>query len=155
MSKTLLYYGLEVENTPIFNSNIKLDQWKHILEYVKQNGSLILNSKKVYYYKLNTIDIIETIENKRSMYNYSDFKMNTINNNYLKLQFTENQVDYILAEFDYYNKQVHTLQQFIINNLRICFDEYVEDGNINYNIYLIVQDQNDTNCFINFIDKLI
>ena len=89
------------------------------------------------------------------MYNYTDFKMSTINNNYLKLQFTENQVDYILAEFDYFNKQVHTLQQFIINNLRICFDEYVEDGNIHYNIYLIVQDENDINNFVNFIDKLI
>jgi phage terminase large subunit-like protein len=86
MSKTLLYYGLEVENTPIFNSNIKLDQWHHILDHIKKNGVFSYNSNKVYYYKLNNIDIIETLENNKKMYNLTDFKIDIIDNSYMKLQ---------------------------------------------------------------------
>jgi|LakMenEpi03Aug12_release.lakeMendotaPanAssembly.Ray.scaffolds.fasta_scaffold457918_2 hypothetical protein len=152
--KTLFYYGLEVENTPIFKSNIKLEKWQQINEYVKNNGQFLSNSKKVYYYKLNNIDIIETIDNKRLMYNRCNFKMRTINNNYLKLEFNEAIVDYITPEFDYFNKQIHKLQIYNIDNLHICFDEYFEDGNNNYNIYLIVDNENDMNKFIDLINHI-
>ena len=31
MNKVLLYYGTDIENAPIFNSNIKLNKWQEIL----------------------------------------------------------------------------------------------------------------------------
>ena len=154
MSKTLLYYGAEFENTPVFNSNIKLDRWLYILEHVKQNGVFLYNSKKIYYYKLNNIDIIETLENDKNMYNLSEFKLDIVDTIYLKLQYNETVVDYITPEYDYYNKQIHKLQLFTLDNLRICFDEYVEDGNVYYNIYLIVNDNDNMNKFIDIINNI-
>ena len=105
MNKVLLYYGTDIENAPIFNSNIKLNKWQEILEHVKKNGKLLYNSKKVYYYKLNNIDTIETSsshENNRVMCNQYNFKLHKINNNYLKLDYIEIVVDYITPEFDYF-----------------------------------------------------
>ena len=155
MNKALLYYGSEVENTPIFNSLIKLEIWQHILEHVKQNGSILYNSIKVFYYKLNNIDIIETIDNNRTMYNLCNYKMNRINNSFLKLDYIENVVEYITPEFDYYNKQIHNLQVYNIDNIRIYFDEYLEDGNIYYNIYSRIEHDYDTVKFIDIINKLV
>ena len=146
MNKVLLYYGTDIENAPIFNSNIKLNKWQEILEHVKKNGKLLYNSKKVYYYKLNNIDTIETSsshENNRVMCNQYNFKLHKINNNYLKLDYIEIVVDYITPEFDYFNNQIHQLQVFAIDNIQISFDEYLEDGNVCYNIYLMVENEND------------
>jgi hypothetical protein len=155
MNKVLLYYGSEVNNTPIFNSSIKLEVWQHILDYVKKSGVLLYNSKKVFYYKLNNIDIIETINNNRTMYNLSNFKINIINNNFLKLDYIDNTVEYITPEFDYFNKQIHNLQVYNIDNIHVYFDEYLEDGNIHYNIYSMIQNDNDTGKFIDIINKLV
>jgi hypothetical protein len=157
MAKTLLYYGLEVENTPIFNSNIKPDIWQNILNHIKQKGQFLYNSKKVYYYKLNNIDIIETLENNKNnknMYNLSDFKIDVIDNSYMKLQFKEDQIDYIIPEFNYFNKQIHKLQLYTYDNLRICFDEYAEDGNNFYNIYLIVNNDMEIDKYKNIINNI-
>ena len=152
MSKTLLYYGSQIENTPIFNSNITLYKWHYILENVKQKGVSLYNSKKVYYYNLNNIDIIETIENTRIMYNYCNFKMHRINI-YLKLDYIETIIDFITPEFDYYNKQIHNLQVFTIDNIKICFDEYLEDGNNYNNIYLMVNHESDMNKFMDILNS--
>lgn len=155
MNKILLYYGSEVENTPIFNSSIKLEIWQRFFEFVKQNGSLLYNSVKVYYYKLNNIDIIETINNKRTMYNLSNYKMNRVNNNYLKLDYVENELEYITPEFDYFNKQIHNLQVYNIDSIRIYFDEYLEDGNIYYNIYSTIENDYESKKFIDLINSLV
>ena len=77
------------------------------------------------------------------MCNQYNFKLHKINNNYLKLDYIEIVVDYITPEFDYFNNQIHQLQVFAIDNIQISFDEYLEDGNVCYNIYLMVENEND------------
>ena len=72
-----------------------------------------------------------------------------------KLDYIENVVEYITPEFDYYNKQIHNLQVYNIDNIRIYFDEYLEDGNIYYNIYSRIEHDYDTVKFIDIINKLV
>ena len=151
----LVYLGNGLDDTPIFNINIKYEHWMHLFHYIQKNGKFLYNSKKVYYYKLNNIDIIETIENKKTMYNLRNFNIHKIDNSYLMLNMIEDKLEYITPEFNYYNKQIHKLQVFNINNINICFDEYIENGNIYYTIYSIINDDNDIEQFINIIKNNI
>lgn len=150
-NKKLVYLGNALDDTPIFNININFEQWLYLLEYIRKNGSFLYNSKKVYYYKLNNIDIMETIENNTSMYNLHNFNIHKVGNSYLKLDMIEDKLEYITPEFDYYNKQKHKLQVFNMNNIIICFDEFIEDGNIYYNIYSIINNDNEIDEFMSLI----
>jgi len=155
MSKTILYYGSEIENTPVFNSNLNIDLWEKCLTSMKMDGFHVSSVDKVYYYKLNDIDIIEKNVNNRKMYNQSNFKMHRINNTFLKIEYTENPLDFILSEFDYFNKQIHKLQIFNIDKIGVYFDEYSEDGNIYYNIYSIINNESNIVRFIDIINKYV
>ena len=109
----------------------------------------------MYYYKLNNIDIIDTFENTRKMVNLSNLKIEQISSKFLKIYYTETCIDFILPEFDYYNKQLHQLQIFSIDNLCIYFDEYTEHGNSYHTIYSIVDNENDIIKFMNLIDSSV
>lgn len=153
INKKLVYLGNTLNDTPIFNININFDSWLYCLEDIKKKGTLLYNSEKVYYYKLNNIDIIETVNNNKNMYNLHNFNIHKISNSYLKLDMIEDKVEYITPEFDYYNKQKHKLQVFNIHNINICFDEYTENGNIYYNIYSIINNDNDIEKFMSIINN--
>ena len=153
--KYLVYYGSQFDNIPVFNSNLNIDIWQKYLTQIKKDGSHVSNTTKVYYYKLNNIDIIDTFENTRKMVNISDFKMEKISSEFLKIKYTETCLDFILPEFDYYNKQLHQLQIFSIDNLYIYFDEYTEHGNTYHTIYSIVDNENDIIKFINLINSAV
>jgi len=155
MLKTILYYGTEIENTPVFNSNLNTDLWEKCLTSMKMDGFHVSSVDKVYYYKLNDIDIIEKNVNNRKMYNQSNFKMHRINNTFLKIEYNENPLDVILPEFDYFNKQTHKLQIFNIDKIGIYFDEYSEDGNVYYNIYSIIDNESNIVRFIDIINKYV
>jgi len=154
-TKYLLYYGSGFEDFPVFNSNLNTDIWQNYLTQIKKNGSHVSNITKVYYNKLNNIDIIDILENTRKMYNMSDLKMEQVSRKFLKIKYTETCLDFILPEFDYYNKQLHQLQIFSIDNVYIYFDEYTEHGNSYHTIYSIMDNENDIMKFINIIDSLV
>ena len=154
-TKFLLYYGSRFEDTPVFNSNLNIDIWQKYLTQIKKDGSHVSNTTKVYYYKLNNIDIIDTFENTRKMVNLSNLKIEQISSKFLKIYYTETCIDFILPEFDYYNKQLHQLQIFSIDNLCIYFDEYTEHGNSYHTIYSIVDNENDIIKFMNLIDSSV
>ena len=151
--KYSVYYGSQFDNIPVFNSNLNIDIWQKYLTQIKKHGSHISNTTKVYYYKLNNIDIIDTFENTRKMVNISDFKMEKISSKFLKIKYTETCLDFILPEFDYHNKQLHQIQIFSISNVYIYFDQYTENGNCYHTIYSIMDNENDIIKFINIIDS--
>jgi len=153
MIKYLIYFGETLSDISVFKSALDKTKWDKILEYFRSYNRDCLYKKLVKYYKLNNIDIIDNVNNHRQMFNQFDFKLEILDNQFLKCEYTEEPLEYILPEYEYFNKQIHEIEIINYQNIPIYFDKYHENGNYYYNIYSIFDDKKTISDFISIIRK--
>ena len=155
MIKYLIYFGEELSDIPVFKSALDIIQWNRWLDVLKSKTNNNIEKKIIKYYKLNSIQTIETIHNQRQMYNLTDLKLEIIDKHFLKCEYNEENIEYILPDYEYFNKQIHDVQIINYQNIPIYFDKYYENGNCYYNIYTILNDKNAITDFISIIKNII
>lgn len=155
MIKYLIYFGEELNDIPVFRSALNITQWTRILDILKSKTNNCLHKKIVKYYKLDSIQTIESINDQRQMNNLSDLKLEIMDKNFLKCEYNEESIEYILPDYEYFNKQIHEVQIINYQNISIYFDKYYENGNCYYNIYTILNEKNAIPEFISIIRNII
>ena len=127
------YYLGEINNeTKLFNKNINRERW----ELLKSNKTKLNSNSKalLQYFTIDRCFIKNKSNGKITFENYG--KIELIDNNILKVQVETKELPFFPTQYNYFNKQLHTIEEYLDKSGNIItFSIYKENGIDYYEIY--------------------
>jgi hypothetical protein len=125
------YYLGEINNeTLLFNKNINSERW----ESLKCNKTKLNSYSKLQYFTIDRCFIKNKSNGKITTENYG--KIELIDKNILKVQVETKELPFFPTQYNYFNKQIHTIEDYLDKSGNIItFSNYIENGIHYYEIY--------------------
>ena len=124
------YLGAYNNETYLFNKNIGRERW----EKYKEGKIFVSNRVELRYFTMDRC----FIKNKKNgkIYTEKYITMNLKTPNDFLVEFTRHELPFFPTQYSYFNKQIHTIDEYHdINGNIICFSNYIENGINYYEIY--------------------